>query len=107
MIAKTISKRNENKAEDLDDEKPAQRISSRSKKIKKLGEEFDTSDWKKGQPLKKTQNLENKKVTAVQRTNHSMINNNPSLIILGRTRRGRNTDGLKENYSAIPLEGEN
>jgi len=25
-----------------------QRVSARSKKIKKLGEEFDTSDWNKG-----------------------------------------------------------
>ena len=30
------------------EEQPIQRISSRSRKIKKLGEEFDTSDWRKG-----------------------------------------------------------
>lgn len=34
--------------EEQGEEQPIQRISSRSRKIKKLGEEFDTSDWRKG-----------------------------------------------------------
>jgi len=47
---KTVSKKSNAKEVPVDDEreKSVQRVSARSKKIKKLGEEFDTSDWNKG-----------------------------------------------------------
>jgi len=50
-IGKTASKKTKEKEvpEEFEErEKSVQRISARSKKIKKLGDEYDTSDWRKG-----------------------------------------------------------
>jgi jumonji domain-containing protein 2 len=44
-----------------EEEPTIQRISNRSKKIKKLGEEFDTSDWRKGRTTRNGRAITSKK----------------------------------------------
>jgi len=61
--SKTVSKKSKAKEVPVEDEreKSVQRISSRSKKIKKLGEEYDTSDWRKGRATRNTRTINNTK----------------------------------------------
>jgi len=54
--------------EETEEEPIIQRISSRSKKIKKLGEEFDTSDWRKGRTSRNGKALTSKKNSAAKKT---------------------------------------